>query len=111
SQMYPAANAQIPELTVCSGLQASIASPGEQDLYKFTVAQAGQFVIETGGSTDVYLSLFGPNSQAKLIAQDDDSGAGANSRIEARLQPGTYYVQVRHYNANSTGPYRIWVVG
>lgn len=111
SQMYPAANAQIPELTVYSGLQASIASPGEQDLYKFTVAQAGQFVIETGGSTDVYLSLFGPNSQVKLIAQDDDSGAGANSRIEARLQPGTYYVQVRHYNANSTGPYRIWVVG
>jgi hypothetical protein len=111
SQMYPAANAPIPELPVHTGLQASIASPGEQDLYKFVVANAGPYVIETGGTTDVFLSLYGPNSQAKLIAQDDDSGAGSNSRIEARLQPGTYYVQVRHYNANSTGPYRIWVAG
>ncbi|HEY0989163.1 MAG TPA: DVUA0089 family protein [Kofleriaceae bacterium] len=111
SQMYPAVNAQIPELPVHSGYQAAIAAPGEQDLYKFTVAQAGTFVIETGGSTDLFLSLFGPDSQVKLIAQDDDSGAGANSRIEARLQPGTYFVQVRHYNPNSTGPYRIWVAG
>lgn len=111
SQMYPAAAAAIPELPVHTGLQAAITSPGEQDFYKFVIAQAGQYVIETGGTTDVFLSLFGPDSQAKLIAQDDDSGAGNNARIEARLQPGTYYLQVRHYNANSTGPYRIWVVG
>jgi hypothetical protein len=111
TQMYPSAAAQIPELAVHTGVQASIASPGEQDLYKFAVAQAGTFVIETGGTSDIYLSLFGPDSQVKLIAQDDDSGAGSNSRIEARLQPGTYYVQARHYNPNSTGPYRIWVAG
>jgi hypothetical protein len=111
SQMYPSATAQIPELAVHTGLQAAIASPGEQDLYKFVVAKAGTFVIETGGTTDVFLSLFGPDSQAKKIAEDDDTGAGANSRIEAALQPGTYYVQVRHYNKTSTGPYRIWVAG
>lgn len=111
SQMYPATAAQIPELTVHSGTQAAISQPGEQDLYKFVVAQAGTFVIETGGTTDVYLSLFGPDTQAKLIAADDDSGASSNSRIEARLQPGTYFVQVRHYNPASTGAYRIWVAG
>jgi len=111
SQMYPQAAAAIPELTVHAGLQASISAPGEQDLYKFVVAKAGTFVIGTGGTTDVYLSLFGPNTQAKLIAGDDDSGVSSNSRIEAALQPGTYYVQVRHYNPTSTGPYRIWVAG
>jgi tyrosinase len=109
--MYPSAATQIPELAVHSGLQAAIASPGEQDLYKFAVAKAGTYVVETGGTSDVYLSLFGPDSQVKLLAQDDDSGAGSNSRIEVSLQPGTYYVQVRHYNPNSTGPYRIWVAG
>jgi hypothetical protein len=110
-KMYPVPNVQIPELPVHRGFQTSIASPAERDLYKFVVSEAGQYVVETGGTTDVFLSLFGPNSQTKLVAQDDDSGAGNNSRIEAALQPGTYYVQVRHYNANSTGAYRIWVAG
>jgi hypothetical protein len=112
SQMYPSVTAPaIPELPVYAGVPASIASPGEQDLYKFVVTKAGTYVIETGGASDMFLLLFGPNSQVKLIAQDDDSGVGNNSRIEAALQPGTYYVQVRNYNANSVGPYRIWVVG
>jgi len=47
----------------------------------------------------------------KLIARDDDSGAGANSRIEASLQPGTYYLQIRHYSSIGTGPYKVWVAG
>lgn len=111
SQMYPGTAAQVPELAVHHGLRASIASAGEQDTYKFSVAQAGDFVIETGGSTDLFLSLYGPNAPTKLIAQNDDSGFGRNARIEAALQPGTYFVQVRHYGSTGTGPYRIWVAG
>ena len=111
SQMYPSATSQPPELPVYAGTRASIASPGEQDTYRFVVAQAGDFVVETGGATDLFLSLFGPNSPAKLIAENDDSGAGRNARLEATLQPGTYFVQVRHYSAGNTGPYRIWVAG
>jgi hypothetical protein len=111
SQMYPSATSQPPELPVHAGTRASIASPGEQDTYRFIVAQAGDFVVETGGATDLFLSLYGPNSPAKLIAENDDSGAGRNARLEATLQPGTYFVQVRHYSAGNTGPYRIWVAG
>lgn len=111
SQMYPGSSAPVPELPVLSGHRASIASPGEQDTYRFVVAQRGDFVVETGGTTDLYMSLYGPNSPTKLIAQNDDSGLGRNARIEATLQPGTYYVQVRHYSRTSTGPYRIWVAG
>ena len=111
TQMYPGVSAPIQELPVMAGLRASIASPGEQDIYKFVVARAGDFVVETGGATDVFLSLYGPNSQTKLIGQNDDSGVGRNARIEATLQPGTYFVQVRHFSATSTGPYRIWVAG
>jgi len=109
-QMYPGqALDEVPELPVLAATAAAISQPGEQDTFRFVVAQAGNFVIETGGATDVYLSLFGPDSTTRLIAQDDDSGAGSNSRIEAALQPGTYYVQVRHYSAGGSGPYRIWV--
>ena len=47
----------------------------------------------------------------KLIGQNDDFNGGRNARIEAKLQPGTYFVQVRHYSASGAGPYRIWVAG
>ena len=111
SQLYPRDTVQIPVLPVHAGLRSSIASAGEQDTYKFAVATAGDFVIETGGATDLFLSLYGPNVPTKLIAENDDSGVGRNARIEASLQPGTYYVQVRHYSAVGSGPYRIWVAG
>ena len=90
--------------------QASIGAPGEEDLFKFEATKAGRYTVETMGSTDVIMSLFGPNSQTKQIAQDDDSGEGSNAKITADLQPGTYFVQVRHYNkTGGTGTYSIRV--
>jgi hypothetical protein len=56
------------------------------------------------------MKLFGPASQTSLIAEDDDSGIGANARIIRDLIPGQYYVQIRHfYKASGTGEYRIRV--
>lgn len=98
------------ELTVGTPVSASIGQPGEEDLFKFTVTTAGRHVIETGGQTDVVMKLFGPNSQTNLIAEDDDGGAGFNSRIVANLIPGQYFAQIRHYNkTNGTGSYTIQV--
>ena len=98
---------QVAELTPT---QASIGAPGEEDLFKFNATKAGRYTVETMGSTDVIMSLFGPNSQTKQIAQDDDSGEGSNAKITADLQPGTYFVQVRHYNkTGGTGTYSIRV--
>ena len=98
---------QVAELTPT---QASIGAPGEEDLFKFNATKAGRYTVETMGSTDVVMSLFGPNSQTKQIAQDDDSGEGSNAKITADLQPGTYFVQVRHYNkTGGTGTYSIRV--
>lgn len=112
SQMYPRDTAiATPELPIHAAVAAAISSGGEQDTFKIVVKEAKDYVIETAGSTDVIMSLYGPNSMTKLIAQNDDSGMGSNSRIEARLQPGTYYVQVRHYSSMGTGPYRIWAAG
>jgi hypothetical protein len=98
---------QVAELTPT---QASIGAPGEEDVFKFTATKAGRYTVETMGQTDVIMSLFGPNSQTKQIAQDDDSGEGSNAKITADLQPGTYFVQVRHYNkTGGTGTYSIRV--
>lgn len=90
---------------------ASIGQAGEQDLYRFTVSKPGVYTIETTGPTDLLMSLYGPDSQTTLVAEDDDSGQDRNARIMADLTTtGTYYVQVRHYNRTSgIGEYRIMV--
>src|SRR5688572_11659275 len=90
--------------------EASIGKVGEEDLFRFTVATDGRYVIDTRGPTDVVMKLFGPNSETALIAEDDDSGYGFNARIAADLIAGEYYVQVRHYSrTGGTGKYSIRV--
>lgn len=84
-------------------------SANERDLYTFTVSTSGSHTIETAGSTDCFLTLFGPDSQTSVIAQDDDSGPGTNSRIVQNLGAGVYYVQVRHYSPTGTGAYSVSV--
>ena len=111
-RMYPGRDApedRATELPVAKALAAEISQSGEEDLYKFEVNDTAHHVLETSGSTDVVMSLFGPNSPTRLVADDDDGGTGTNARISAVLQPGTYYARVRHYNPNRTGEYRIHV--
>lgn len=113
SQAYPkTATAAGPTPLKVNGLpkQASIGKIGEEDLFSFKVTKAGRYVIETGGPTDLVMKLYGPNNPTALIAEDDDSGVALNARIIATLLPGTYLVQIRHYNlSNGTGSYTIKV--
>ncbi|MGH2415737.1 MAG: pre-peptidase C-terminal domain-containing protein, partial [Microcystaceae cyanobacterium] len=113
--MYPrrdSGSPQVVQLNVAEVIptEASIGKAGEEDLFKFMANLAGHYTIETDGNTDLMMKLYGPNSQTKLIAEDDDTGPGSNPRIDADLAPGEYFIQVRHYNkANGTGAYRIKV--
>ena len=91
-------------------VQGSIGQPGEEDLYTFDAAKDGLYEVATRGVTDVYLKLFGPNSDTNLVGEDDDSGFGLNARIRAQLTPGKYTAQVRHSsNSTGTGSYTIRV--
>lgn len=114
AKMYPKTEPGLlsptPLIVNAARLDASIAKPGEEDLYRFRADQNGVYVIDTVGQTDVYMKLFGPSSPTALIEEDDDSGLGLNPRISASLLAGDYFVQVRHYDRSSgTGMYSIAV--
>jgi hypothetical protein len=111
AEAYPPTSAESTVLAVNgTALEGAIGKPGEEDIYQFTVAAPAHHIIETTGNTDVVMKLFGPDSQTNLIAEDDDSGAGFNSKIVKDLPPGKYFVQIRHYNRErGTGAYRIGV--
>jgi hypothetical protein len=107
---YPAAPVTATELAIGGPrLGARIGAHGEEDLYKFTVQTAGRYLMETRGWTDVVMSLWGPNDPATLLTEDDNSGWFLSARIIQLLQPGTYYLRVRHHNPKRTGSYSIWV--
>jgi hypothetical protein len=112
SAMYPGAappEVVATELPVTLAKAASIGSPGEVDLYKFSVTSPGTHVLQTLGTTDVFMTLLGPNSPNQKIAEDDDNGFGRNAQIVADLTPGVYFVQVRHFSPQQTGQYRVFV--
>jgi len=90
-------------------VSGEISAGGERDRYTFTVETAGRYSIQTNGNTDTFVSLFGPNSESRLIAEDDDSGPGNLSLLTQNLTPGRYFVKVRLFSASSTGPYGISV--
>jgi hypothetical protein len=90
-------------------VSGEISAGGERDRYSFTVETAGKYSIQTTGNTDTFVSLFGPNNESRLIAEDDDSGPGNLSLLTQNLTPGRYFVRVRLFSASSTGPYGISV--
>ena len=100
-----------PQELVINGpaVQGEISAGGERDRYTFRVATAGTHAIETTGNTDTFVSLFGPNSETRLIAEDDDSGPGNLSLLVQNLAVGQYFVRIRHFSPASTGPYGISV--
>ncbi len=44
-----------------------------------------------------------------MLARDDDRGRGKNARIVRKLQPGSYWLAVRHKVPTGTGSYSVAV--
>lgn len=108
--IYPKTEPPVVELTVgASPTAAAIGRHEEEDLFKFTAATAGKYIIETQGWTNVVMRLCGPDDRARTIAEDDNGGFLWNARIAAQLGPGVYYATVRHYRPTGTGNYSISV--
>ncbi len=110
STVYPATRKATSVLTIDGPpMDAVIGEFGEIDTFTFTVTTRNTYRIATEGSTDVVMSLFGPDSETRPLASDDNSGPDRNARIIINLRPGTYTVRVRHFSAQHTGGYRISV--
>lgn len=82
--------------------------------FRIVVPTAGDYTIQTIENTtanavlyDTRMRLFGPDSQTRLLAEDDDGGHTYMSLISRRLEPGVYYVQVDSYSYNISGDYLI----
>lgn len=82
----------------------SLYTTGDTDWIKFTLTQESAISIETDGNDgDTQLRLY--NSAVNEIADDDDGGNGAFSRIDLQcgvgaLPAGTYYISVNEKGNN-----------
>lgn len=89
---------------------AEISNSGETNYHKFTAQDSGKYRIETEGRIDIIMTLYGPDSERRFIAQDEGSGKGLNAKIIADLTPGTYYIRIQHHDSErGTGAYMIKV--
>ena len=94
-------------LTVNQRHKGNLVSSGQNDYYTFTVLETASVRIYSEGSLDMYGYLY--NSSQTQLGADDDSGGGRQFQISSTLNPGRYYVMVRHYNSTTTGEYSIVV--
>ena len=92
--------------------QAGIGKYGEEDYFEFELKSDSptRVSIYTEGNTDVVMSLLRADTNT-VIAWDDDSGQGTNSKIIKTLNKGKYIVRVRHYSVKKTGDYSITLKG
>ena len=90
-------------------MAADLGGAGEVDTYHFDVSQAATHIMTTEGATDTVLTLHGPADQGTVMAWDDDRGRGRNARVVRKLQPGSYWLTVRHKEPSGRGTYDIGV--
>jgi hypothetical protein len=88
--------------TACQFSDATFA-----DVYAVTLDADGTIDLRLNSSDfDAYLVL--QDAKGNLLAQDDDSGGGTNSRIQQKLTAGTYYVYAKPFaNYYSLGAYTL----
>ena len=109
-RQYPKGSPGTVELTVGDPPhEADLAVGAEVDTYSFEVAAAATHIMSTSGTTDVVMTLHGPNDAGAVLAWDDDRGRGTNARIVRKLQPGAYWLSVRHKTPGGTGTYAVAV--
>ena len=81
---------------------------GDVDYYTFTTEAAGEYQVNTTGSTDTYCHL--ENGQGEDIATNDDGGEGLNCQLIEELEANTqYYLKVRGFNETRVGAYTVTV--
>ncbi len=101
---------QVPVIVVgANPTAADIGAPGEINVFQFDVTAFGSHTMFTTGSSDTFMTLFGPNDPNFQVTFNDDGGENFNSQITQNLSAGTYFLRVRLFSPNATGVYSIGV--
>jgi hypothetical protein len=109
-RQYPKGSPGTVDLTVgAPAHEADLSVGAEVDTYRFEADAAATYIMTTTGATDVVMTLQGPNDPGAVLAWDDDRGSGRNARIVRKLQPGSYWLSVRHKAPTGTGSYGVAV--
>jgi hypothetical protein len=100
----------VPQKLLLGESVAGSASPEEQeDEYILDVKESDEYEIETAGSTNVRIALYGPDNPGRQAGSDDDSGRdGYNARLRLLLMRGRYVLRVHHAKGGS-GNYSVLV--
>jgi hypothetical protein len=109
-RQYPKNAPSLTELAIGGARTVGdLSTGGEVDSYHFDVTTAATYIMTTEGPTDTVLTLHGPGDAGAVLGWDDDRGRGLNARIVRKLQPGEYWLTVRHKRAHATGQYTIGI--
>ncbi len=78
----------------------------DNDYFKININASGKLKIYSKGDTNTYGYLL--DSEGIILNANDDSGADDNFLIKRRVEPGSYYVWVRHrHTETDIGPYTL----
>lgn len=99
-------------VAVGSVTAGALETAGDKDHFRFTVVNAGLYVIYSRSRIDTLGYLFDPNtgSSGEWVS-DSNSGEDANFRIVRTLKPGTHYVAVSGEYRDRTGAYQLHIEG
>ena len=90
-------------LAIGTAASGSLDGANDVDYWRIEVPSRGRVAIESTGSTDTLGRL--ESASGRLLAENDNGGAGTNFKINWNLDPGTYYLRV----SGSTGAYGLHV--
>lgn len=104
----------LPAITVGAAIDGALTPEDDAyagsyyDLYGLTLDATTQVQIDMmSDSIDTYLLLY--ESDGTYVDENDDGGAGFNSRLTASLGAGCYRIEATSYDAGETGPYSLTV--
>jgi len=90
-------------------IRYSFLSKSDIAWYRVDVPKAGNFRAGTSGSLDTKMTLY--DNEGKKIIEDDNSGRNNNALINAKVVPGTYFLEVKQSDRNAkTGEYDFTVL-
>ena len=110
AEQYPAEAPGMVELEVGGERHAAdLVAGAEVDSYHFETTEAVRHIVTTEGAIDTVLTLHGPDDPGAVLSWDDDRGRDQNARIVRKLEPGSYWLTVRHKQPGGSGTYTIGV--